>query len=144
MCQTLLHERESENEGIWIDQLCIDQHNDEEKIYAIPVMDLVYKRARIVVVVLGDICLNRAENTLLQSLSVIYAKLGKINASMVVFESFINASGVGIEQISSAYGRPPGEDPFDQARAEIHRLGALKAKMDTMKIIINVQFLGVF
>jgi hypothetical protein len=42
-------------EGLWIDQSCIDQSNNEEKKLAIASMDLVYRNARRVVVLLEDI-----------------------------------------------------------------------------------------
>lgn len=59
--RALLNERQSQHEGIWIDQLCIDQDDLEEKSITIPAMDLIYSRARVVVVVLGDILLTPAE-----------------------------------------------------------------------------------
>jgi hypothetical protein len=59
--KALLSERASPNEGIWIDQLCINQDDEVEKSHTIPAMDLIYGRASVVVVILGDICLNQAE-----------------------------------------------------------------------------------
>lgn len=59
--KALLSERASPNEGIWIDQLCINQDDKVEKKRTIPAMDLIYGRASVVVVILGDVCLNQAE-----------------------------------------------------------------------------------
>jgi hypothetical protein len=44
----------SPSEGIWIDQICIDQQNDIEKAAAITAMPAVYRCARKVIVALGD------------------------------------------------------------------------------------------
>ncbi|KAI9730002.1 MAG: hypothetical protein M1834_006200 [Cirrosporium novae-zelandiae] len=46
---------QSENEGIWIDQICIHQENQVEKIRAIASMDLIYKSARQVLILLEDL-----------------------------------------------------------------------------------------
>lgn len=59
--KALLNERQSQHEGIWIDQLCIDQNDEQEKSITIPAMDIIYSRARVVVVVLGDILLTPDE-----------------------------------------------------------------------------------
>jgi tetratricopeptide (TPR) repeat protein len=76
LCKALLGEL-SQNEGIWIDALCIDQECKEEKLHTIPAMDLIYKKARLTVVVLSDICLDRAEKTLLRDLACIRPWLGR-------------------------------------------------------------------
>jgi hypothetical protein len=43
MVDKILKLRESDDEGIWVDQLCIDQENKDEKSIAIGVMDVIYK-----------------------------------------------------------------------------------------------------
>ncbi|KIW21593.1 hypothetical protein PV08_02173 [Exophiala spinifera] len=53
--------RHSENEGIWLDQLCINQEDEREKQDAFYAMDLVYQSARLVVIVLEDISLSLAD-----------------------------------------------------------------------------------
>jgi len=53
--QALLNERKNAQEGLWIDQICINQDDEDEKKITVPVMDLIYKNARIVVIILGDI-----------------------------------------------------------------------------------------
>ena len=50
-----------DQEAFWIDQLCIDQSSESEKIAAIGSMDLVYQSARKVVIALEDIALSSAE-----------------------------------------------------------------------------------
>ena len=64
----LLDERESLDEGVWINALCIDQKNESEKHHAIGCMDLVYKSARKVVIVLEDVVIFAREEALLQGL----------------------------------------------------------------------------
>ncbi|KAH8820880.1 heterokaryon incompatibility protein-domain-containing protein [Xylogone sp. PMI_703] len=59
--QAAIAERNAANEGLWIDQICIDQKNKEEKKTAIAAMDAVYKHARSVFVALEDIEVSEAE-----------------------------------------------------------------------------------
>ena len=54
-----------EDEGIWIDQICINQHDPAEKKAVIGVMDLIYKSAREVLVPLEDISISVDEMILL-------------------------------------------------------------------------------
>ncbi len=68
MTKALLLERVSSNEGIWVDQCCIDQTNNEEKLLTIGFMDAIYKQARLVVVVLEDIAISEAEEAFLEDL----------------------------------------------------------------------------
>ena len=65
MIQTILELRNSQ-EAIWIDALCINQEDEQEKINAIGSMDLIYKSARLVVVVLEDIELSAIEVDLIR------------------------------------------------------------------------------
>jgi len=55
-------------EGIWIDQLSIDQDDEKEKAEAIASMDLVYKNARLVIIVLEDVELTESESSVARSL----------------------------------------------------------------------------
>ncbi|PVI05130.1 hypothetical protein DM02DRAFT_688097 [Periconia macrospinosa] len=61
----VLNERE-EGEGLWFDQVCIDQENEAEKAVTIGVMDRIYRNARMVVVVLDDIATTWDELVFLQ------------------------------------------------------------------------------
>ena len=61
MLQVLLGLQKSEHEGIWIDALCINQCDELEKRHAIGLMDVIYKSARLVVIVLEDIWLSDQE-----------------------------------------------------------------------------------
>jgi len=51
--------RKDDSEGIWIDQLCINQTESEEKRSAVASMDIIYNAARLVVIVLEDVELSR-------------------------------------------------------------------------------------
>ncbi len=62
----LANERISEEEGLWIDQLCIDQRNKEEKGVAIAAMDVIYRGARVVVVALADVEISWDKQTFLR------------------------------------------------------------------------------
>jgi hypothetical protein len=53
--------RSSEEEGLWIDQLCINQNDEAEKQVAVASMDILYKSARMVLIVLEDIVFNSEE-----------------------------------------------------------------------------------
>ena len=46
-------------EGVWIDQLCIAQHDMKEKMIAIGAMDVVYRSTRAIIVALEDVQLSR-------------------------------------------------------------------------------------
>lgn len=70
MIHCLLDQRESADEGIWIDQCCIDQQDPLDKQLIIGSMDLFYKSARKVVVLLEDVSISKAEKVLLQYTSV--------------------------------------------------------------------------
>lgn len=59
-------EERLENEGLWIDQICIKQDDREETTISMSAMDMVYRSARLVVVALDDIELEAHEGELLQ------------------------------------------------------------------------------
>lgn len=57
----LLDMRKSDQEGVWIDQVCINQISDLEKRSAIDSMDTLYANARLLFIALDDIRLTLAE-----------------------------------------------------------------------------------
>jgi Heterokaryon incompatibility protein (HET) len=57
MLRALLDQRQSPDEGVWIDACCIEQSNETEKIHAVGSVDIVYKSARLVVIILEDVYL---------------------------------------------------------------------------------------
>ncbi|MCJ1420662.1 hypothetical protein MMC32_007021 [Xylographa parallela] len=63
--QALSAECRSPREGIWCDQICINQDDEVEKAVMISAMDVVYKCARVVVVALDDIEISVEEHLLL-------------------------------------------------------------------------------
>ncbi|KAK3693166.1 heterokaryon incompatibility protein-domain-containing protein [Podospora appendiculata] len=70
--EAILAERASEGEGIWIDQLCINQTDKQEKAMAVGAMDVVYQRARLVAVVLEDVVLDQLDESTLRGLMKTY------------------------------------------------------------------------
>lgn len=64
----LLQERLYPAEGIWIDQLCINQDDETEKALAVASMDIIYECARLVAVVLEDIWIGESEENVLRVL----------------------------------------------------------------------------
>jgi Heterokaryon incompatibility protein (HET) len=74
MLRAFLDERSSFDEGVWIDAVCIDQNNPTEKMHAIGSMDVVYKSARLTVIVLEDIILSNAMSAVMSR--VIHAMQG--------------------------------------------------------------------
>ena len=70
MVHGLLNQRESSDEGVWIDQCCINQGDPLDKRLLIGSMDLIYKCARKVVAILEDVWISEAEEVLLQRVRV--------------------------------------------------------------------------
>jgi len=67
MFQAVWDERGSDNEGVWIDQICIDQDSAMEKNVSMSAMDMVYRSARLIVVALDDIELEAYEGMILEN-----------------------------------------------------------------------------
>ncbi|KIW05988.1 uncharacterized protein PV09_03172 [Verruconis gallopava] len=65
--QHLVLQRETADEGIWCDQICIDQVNKDEKSRTITAMDAIYRSARVVVVALEDIQVSTEEEIFLRA-----------------------------------------------------------------------------
>ena len=57
MYQAVWDERSTDSEGLWVDQICINQESREETTISMSAMDMVYRSARLVVVALDDIAL---------------------------------------------------------------------------------------
>lgn len=74
MFEAVWQERE-ENEGLWIDQICINQDSDFERTVSMSAMDMVYSRARRVIVALDDIEFNAKEGDQLRSHMAEYAAM---------------------------------------------------------------------
>jgi hypothetical protein len=61
MLDALMDFRASEEEGVWMDQLCIDQENETDKKIHIGAMDIIYRSSRRLVILLEDIQLSQDE-----------------------------------------------------------------------------------
>lgn len=81
MLQAVWEERIYENEGLWVDQICIDQDSDEEKTISMSAMDLVYRSARLVVVALDDLELKEHEGTVLRNHVIEFERLTHVAAN---------------------------------------------------------------
>lgn len=55
MARKIMSLRASKDEGVWIDDPCIDQSNEAEKIAGIGCMIIIYRAARRMIVVLEDV-----------------------------------------------------------------------------------------
>jgi hypothetical protein len=62
MVDKILSLRASENEGVWLDKLCIKQDNKDEKKIAIGSMDIIYRSARQLIILLEDVQLDEEED----------------------------------------------------------------------------------
>jgi Heterokaryon incompatibility protein (HET) len=66
MFKAVLSELKSTNEGIWIDTLSIHQDDEKEKRRLIGLMDVIYKNARLIVIILEDLVITEDEVDLLE------------------------------------------------------------------------------
>ncbi|KAF2706430.1 hypothetical protein K504DRAFT_385790 [Pleomassaria siparia CBS 279.74] len=65
MFQAVLRERKH-GEGVWFDQVCINQEDEVEKATTIGAIDIIYSHARTVVIALDDISIPDGEASFLQ------------------------------------------------------------------------------
>ncbi|KAK4215474.1 heterokaryon incompatibility protein-domain-containing protein [Rhypophila decipiens] len=70
MVDAVMGLRQSPLEGVWLDKLCINQGDEEEKQRHIAAMDLIYQSARRMAILLEDVQLSEAET----NAGVTYAK----------------------------------------------------------------------
>jgi hypothetical protein len=61
MAKAVLSLRTSTNEGVWLDKLCIKQSDESEKAVTIGAMDVIYRSARQMAILLEDVQLDAAE-----------------------------------------------------------------------------------
>ncbi|KAH0436331.1 hypothetical protein CcaCcLH18_04351 [Colletotrichum camelliae] len=73
--EAIVSERGHVREGIWMDQICIDQENNSEKQLAIACMDVVYRTCRKLVVLLEDVELTEDEADLCRKYEAFAYKL---------------------------------------------------------------------
>jgi hypothetical protein len=57
----LLNERQSQSEGVCINQVCINQDDEAEKQITVNTMDIIYKCTRAAVILLDDIEITKIE-----------------------------------------------------------------------------------
>lgn len=84
MVKALLLERTSSDEGIWIDQCCINQDDAQEKSQTIAFMDRIYEQARVVAIVLEDIVIDDTERDFLEDLIQQCSNRGSTEPSIIL------------------------------------------------------------
>jgi hypothetical protein len=67
----ILSHKDHPREGIWMDQLCIDQSSSVDKVQSIAAMDIIYRSCIRLVVLLEDVFLDEQEAKLLQKYDII-------------------------------------------------------------------------
>ncbi|OIW27110.1 hypothetical protein CONLIGDRAFT_672521 [Coniochaeta ligniaria NRRL 30616] len=77
MVHAVMGHRQNPDEGIWMDQLCINQDDAEEKITHIGAMNIIYRSARRVLVLLEDVQLTADEASSGLVYSGFYADLSR-------------------------------------------------------------------
>ncbi|KAF2021028.1 hypothetical protein BU24DRAFT_446132 [Aaosphaeria arxii CBS 175.79] len=73
MFQAVLEERTDDREGLWVDQVCINQDDAVEKATAVGAVGAVYRNARTVIVALDDVIIPQDEVSFLRSYVKQYA-----------------------------------------------------------------------
>ncbi|CAI0645137.1 unnamed protein product [Colletotrichum noveboracense] len=73
--EAIVSERGHVREGIWMDQICINQENNSEKQLAIACMDVIYRTCRKLVVLLEDVELTEDEADLCRKYEAFAYKL---------------------------------------------------------------------
>jgi hypothetical protein len=73
----LVKELHSRSEGIWCDQICIDQNNKAEIAVSIGLMDVIYQEARCVAIALTDVLISKEEQDWLQKYIPDYLSIAK-------------------------------------------------------------------
>jgi Heterokaryon incompatibility protein (HET) len=68
----------SPDEGVWLDKLCINQSDDSEKAVAIGSMDIVYRSARRLLILLEDVQLDAGEDEAAVTYAGIYEDLRRL------------------------------------------------------------------
>ncbi|ORX97099.1 heterokaryon incompatibility protein-domain-containing protein [Clohesyomyces aquaticus] len=73
MFQAVLRERQNGSEGLWYDQVCINQEDGQEKAAAIGAIDTIYGNARAAIIALNDVLVEEDEVAYLQQYFRYYA-----------------------------------------------------------------------
>src|SRR5438046_7061514 len=62
----IMNEISGPQEGLWCDQICINQDDEEEKAISIGLMDVIYQQARFVAIAFADVEISCAEQTFME------------------------------------------------------------------------------
>jgi Heterokaryon incompatibility protein (HET) len=87
-------------DGIWVDQLSINQKDEKEKELAIASMDLVYKHARLIAIVIEDTTMLKSEASVVDEL-----QHGSLSSEKVdLFAKLLSANELSVWNIISKIG----------------------------------------
>lgn len=78
MADAVLSLRTSGDEGVWLDKLCINQSDESEKVIAVGAMDVVYRSARRLVILLKDVQLDAAEQKAAETYAGCYKNMEQL------------------------------------------------------------------
>lgn len=90
MVKALLELRENAHEGVCIDACCIDQENEKEKVKAIGSMDIVYRAARSLIIILEDVKLSKEEQDVALKYKALFQELDHLDIVRELYERFIH------------------------------------------------------
>jgi Heterokaryon incompatibility protein (HET) len=79
MADAVLSLRTSGDEGVWLDKLCINQSDEREKAVAIGAMDVVYRSARRLVILLEDVQLDAVEEKAAETYAGFYKDMEQLS-----------------------------------------------------------------
>lgn len=88
MVKALLGLRENAHEGVWIDNVCIKQKDEAEKVKAIGSMDIVYRAARRLVIILEDVKLSKDEQAVALKYKAILQRLELPDTGSKLYDLF--------------------------------------------------------
>ncbi len=88
MVEAISKLKNSVHEGVWIDKPCIDQGNHDEKLLAIGSMDIVYRAARQLVIILEDVQLGEEEEAAATKYDELFQAMIASDKGALIFETF--------------------------------------------------------
>jgi Heterokaryon incompatibility protein (HET) len=75
MADKILSLRDSKDEGVWVDQVCIKQCDNDEKKITIGLMDVIYRACRRLIILLEDVQLSKAQEAVGLEYAMLYESM---------------------------------------------------------------------
>jgi hypothetical protein len=104
MVESVMAHRQSPEAGVWLDQLCITQTDENEKKIAVGAMDIIYRSARRLIILIEDVTLTEEE----EESALTYDRLYK-DIRCEVVDRDLQAAGLISEDFFASLFRFPGE-----------------------------------